>query len=125
MFWHKWWRQLRSPPRGREAQFFLTIRAKVGALELDEATTQVVLEQLIPAVYLSVVSKRSRDRQEVQELEERSRLMLAPLNGPTSPFAHLSSQQVQEIEKVAIECAQLFQRSSSCVEGRNGVAFIN
>ena len=98
----------------------MTIRTKVAALELDEATTQVVLEQLIPAVYLSVVSKRSRDRQEVQELEERSRLMLAPLNGPTSPFAHLSSQQVQEIEKVAIECATVFQRSSSCVEGRNG-----
>lgn len=90
-------------------QFFLTIRAKVEALQLDEPMAQVVLEQLIPAVYLSYVSKRTSDRQERQELEERSRLMLAPPPAPTSPFAHLSSTQLQEIEKVAIECAMLWK----------------
>ena len=98
----------------------MTIRAKVKALQLDEGTEQVLLDQLIPAIDLSYVSKRTSDRQERQELEEKSSLMLAPLNAPTSPFAHLSRSQVQEIEKVAIECAMLFQRSSSCVEGRNG-----
>ena len=78
------------------------------------------VEQLIPAIYLSIVSRKSNDQQEVQALEERSRLMLAKLNGATSPFAHFSSEKRQEIEAVAIECAHLFQRSSSCVEGRNG-----
>ncbi len=100
--------------------FFLTIRANVLALELDEGSQQVVLEQLIPAIYLSIVSRKSNNRQEVQELEERSRLMLASVNGATSPFIHYSFEKRQEIEAVAIECAHLFQRSSSCVEGRNG-----
>ena len=41
----------------------------------------------------------------------------APRDGP---LCGLGRQEKRLIENVAWECAQLFQRSSSCVEGRNG-----
>jgi hypothetical protein len=45
---------------------------------------------------------------------------LAPLRQSDSPLQHLDAERRREIEIVAAECADLFQRSSSCVEGRNG-----
>ena len=36
------------------------------------------------------------------------------------PFNSIEEPERKRIEQVAEECAQLFQRSSSCVEGRNG-----
>ena len=35
-------------------------------------------------------------------------------------MAALAEEQKKEVDRVARECAGLFQRSSSCVEGRNG-----
>jgi len=42
------------------------------------------------------------------------------LRRPDSPLQALPEQLRTDIETVAGECADLFQRSSSCVEGRNG-----
>jgi hypothetical protein len=46
--------------------------------------------------------------------------LLAPLNAPGSPLTGLPPDERALIEPVATESAQLFQRCSSCVEGRNG-----
>ena len=46
--------------------------------------------------------------------------LLAPLRSQDSPFLGVEPASLRRIEKVARECAELFQRSSSCVEGRNG-----
>jgi len=100
--------------------FFLTIRCKVEALRLEEEVENVVLKQLIPAIYLDLVSNKGNNSQEGRAMKERSRLMLALVNDSNGPLADLSTTCLSEIEKVALECAQLFQRSSSCVEGRNG-----
>ncbi len=36
------------------------------------------------------------------------------------PFSGITREELTAIETVAEECASVFQRSSSCVEGRNG-----
>ena len=100
--------------------FFLTITAKVRGLGLTEQVQEVVLSQLIPAIYVDLCSKRSSDPEERKRLSQLSQHLLDQVNARDGPFAELSSQELNKIEKVAIECAQLFQRSSSCVEGRNG-----
>ena len=46
--------------------------------------------------------------------------LLEPLRQPDHPLQALPPAERQRIEQVAGECADLFQRSSSAVEGRNG-----
>ena len=46
--------------------------------------------------------------------------MLEKLKGENNPIWLLSEEELEVVVQVALECAQLFQRSSSCVEGRNG-----
>jgi len=46
--------------------------------------------------------------------------LLEPLRQPDHPLNALPTGDRQRLEQVAAECADLFQRSSSCVEGRNG-----
>ncbi len=100
--------------------FCATIGAKVEALGLAPEIETLVHQQLIPAIYLERVAARSTRAERRRELEQRSRQLLAPLRQPDSPLQRLDADQRREIEIVAGECADLFQRSSSCVEGRNG-----
>jgi hypothetical protein len=102
------------------AFFFLTVRAKIEALCLAPQMEQAVYNNLIPAIYLRLVSKKVKDTQQRQELRKKSQELLAPLLSRDGPFCGLGREERLLINKVAQECAQLFQRSSSCVEGRNG-----
>jgi hypothetical protein len=102
------------------AFFLLTLKAKVEALSLSESVEQAVYDNLIPAVYLHLVSEKTKDAQQRQQLQTKAEQLLAPLLARDGPFAHLPEEEKLLIETVAKECASLFQRSSSCVEGRNG-----
>ncbi len=102
------------------AFFFLTITAKVNALSLAPHVEQVVYDNLIPGIYLHLVSEKSNSTQERHELQRQSEELLNPLRARDGPLSGLEEEERLVIERVAKECAQLFQRSSSCVEGRNG-----
>ena len=81
---------------------------------------QAVYDNLIPAIYLHLVSERTEDTEQRQKLQTKAEQLLIPLSARDGPFAHLQEEEKSVIETVAKECAGLFQRSSSCVEGRNG-----
>lgn len=66
------------------------------------------------------MSKRTADRVQRKQLTELSGQLLDKVNARDGPLSKLSPQELVELEKVAVECAQLWRRSSSCVEGRNG-----
>jgi hypothetical protein len=102
------------------AFFFLTVRAKVEALSLAPAVEQAVYANLIPAIYLQLVAAKAPEAEQRRALQHRSEELLAPLLRPDGPLSSLEREELVVIETVARECAQLFQRSSSCVEGRNG-----
>ena len=102
------------------AFFFLTTQAKIAALGLTQEQEQAVYDQLIPGVYLQLTADKAATAQERQALRQQSEHLLAPLQSVDSPLFLLDPAQKQRIEEVATECAQLFQRSSSCTEGRNG-----
>ncbi len=102
------------------AFFYLTLRAKVEALSLAPEVEQAVYDNLVPALYLHLVAEKTPEVSQRQHLQIKSKQLLAPLLTPDGPFGHLDQKEKMVIEKVAQECAELFQRSSSCVEGRNG-----
>jgi hypothetical protein len=100
--------------------FFATVEAKVEALHLAPEIEAAVHRRLIPAIYLERVAERSTDAETRRSLRRKSAELLAPLRQDNSPLGGLEESTVRDIETVAGECADLFQRSSSCVEGRNG-----
>ena len=102
------------------AFFWLIAKAKVEASSLTPEVEQAVYDHLIPAIYLSLVSEKTRDPEQRYTLLIKSKKLLAPLLSRNGPLADLETTEKVTIETVARECAQLFQRSSSCVEGRNG-----
>lgn len=102
------------------AFFILTIQAKVEALSLTVEQEQAVYNHLIPGIYLQMAADKAPTAQERQALRQQSQRLLAPLNCLESPLFLLELEQKKLVEGVATECAQLFQRSSSCTEGRNG-----
>ena len=100
--------------------FFMTVTVKVEALNLAPEIETLVYERLIPAVYLDQVATKTTNREQRHALHAQVARLLEPLNNVEGVFASLSDDQRQELEHLATECAGLFQRSSSCVEGRNG-----
>ena len=102
------------------AFFFATLQMKVEALNLPPALAAALREQLIPAIYLDRAAERCTDAEQRHALRALSAQLLAPLHQPQHPFQALSMAERQDLEQVAADCADLFQRSSSSVEGRNG-----
>lgn len=102
------------------AFFFLMVQAKVEALELAPSVEQAVYEHLIPSLYLARVAKKVQPAQQQHLLRERSQHLITPLLARDGPFQGLDADDLKVIQQVGQECADLFQRSSSCVEGRNG-----
>ena len=100
--------------------FFCIIRAKIDALSLSPEMEQVVYNQLIPGIYLDIVSKKAKTKEQRDKLRKKSEEILIPIQSRDGPLKGLSQDDIMQIENAALECAQLFQRSSSCVEGRNG-----
>lgn len=102
------------------AFFWSLVCWRLRSYQLAAEIKTVVLEQLIPGFYLQRVAEKAATAPQRHELSARSEELLQHARDPTSPLADLSSQQRGQLEGCAQQCAELFQRSSSCVEGRNG-----
>ncbi len=102
------------------AFFLATLHTRVEALDLPPDLEQAVLTQLIPGLYLARVAGRSTRADTRHRLTALSAQLLEPLRQPTHPLQAVAPARRAQIEAVAAACADLFQRSSSCVEGRNG-----
>ena len=100
--------------------YLLAIRAKVEVLSLAPEVEKAVFENFIPAIYLHIVSEKTKCGEVREQLRRKSEELLEPLRAVNGPFSCLTSEEIALIEEVSQECACLFQRSSSCVEGRNG-----
>jgi hypothetical protein len=100
--------------------FFLTLQAKVEALNLPADLEEAVHNHLIPAISLERVATRTSNAEQRQAPRARSAELLAPLRQSDHPLQRLPAAERAHIEQVATDCANLFQRSRSAVEGRNG-----
>jgi hypothetical protein len=102
------------------AFFFATVSARVEALALSPELEAAVLEQLIPAIYLERVASRSTAAETRHRVQAASTALLDALRRADHPLQRLAPEAGARVEQLAGACADLFQRSSSCVEGRNG-----
>jgi hypothetical protein len=102
------------------AWVWLVIRTRVAVLHLSPELERVLLEQLIAGLYLVRVAAKARTRAEGATITQVAEGLLAQARAPDGPLAALPAKQREALEREAAWCADLFQRSSSCVEGRNG-----
>jgi hypothetical protein len=102
------------------AWFWGMAHKRVEDLELSEEAERLVKECLIPGYYWQAAARKGRDAEERQRLKELGESLLEEAWADGGALAALAEDQKKEVERVARECAGLFQRSSSCVEGRNG-----
>jgi hypothetical protein len=102
------------------AFFWATVQTRVDALDLAPDMEYKVLTQLIQALYLERVAGRRTHAEDCQRLTALSAPWLEPVHQSTHPLQALAPACRVHIEAVATGCADLFQLSRSCVEGRNG-----
>jgi hypothetical protein len=95
------------------------VRNQVRKLDLVPSVAYALHAHLMPACYLERVaqSRTMRAGAPLRELAERLR---APLFEPGGRLAALNLTEQRQLMQQAQELAEVFQRSSSNVEGRNG-----
>lgn len=102
------------------AFLWLTVRAKVEALALAPAVEQAVYAHVIPAISVELVAQKATRAEQRHTLRTRAETLRTPLGARDGPWCSLRQAECALLEQVAATCAQLFQRASACVEGRNG-----
>src|SRR5262245_22639989 len=95
------------------------VRQQVRQLDLAPPQAYAMHAQLIPSYYLErVASTRTMTQWEpLRALAERLR---TPLFAPGGALSHLPLAEQSQLKAKATQLADVFQRSSSNVEGRNG-----
>jgi len=102
------------------AFFHLCAQMGISELHLSAELEVVVLKELIPALYLQVAGRKLPMASERAKVMAVSQPMLERIRGPGGALSQLPASERARIERVSGQAANLFQRSSSCVEGRNG-----
>ena len=98
--------------------FFFYLQQIMRGLNLDEQMGKA-FELLVSVEYIKMALKRSKDKGGRAAIEKTlSSLILRQRDGP---WKNLDPPTQAIWSKKARQCAAMFQRSSSCVEGRNGV----
>jgi hypothetical protein len=102
------------------AWFWGLAQKQVEQLELSEEQECAVYEGLPAGHYWEMAASRARQGEEGKRLKELAEGLQKEAWRAGAALASLAEEQKQQVERVARQCAGLFSRSSSCVEGRNG-----
>ena len=101
------------------AFFHSEVRARIDNLGLGSEVAETVEKHLVPAAYLDRAAEKARPADARPPLRDQA-ARLRELPHLQATLDTLTAEQRARVQRVASECADLFQRSSSCVEGRNG-----
>jgi hypothetical protein len=102
------------------AFFWATVSSRLASWQLPPAVATWLRDELLPAVYLDQATRKANTSVERQRLRARAEEVLARARSPDGVWGTLSEAERASLLAQARELANLFQRSSSCVEGRNG-----
>jgi hypothetical protein len=95
------------------------VRQQVAQLHVTPPVSYALHAHLIPSCYLERVAQ-TRTVQAGAPLRELAERLRMPLYAPGGALAALSEAEQNVLHQQAQELAEVFQRSSSTVEGRNG-----
>ena len=101
------------------AFFFKMIDIFLDNMQLSDRDKHVMHNHLIPGHYLKLAAGKERDVDCKADILQKAQTLLSIVDCLDSLDDKYSDCKIEKLEKAARECAQLFQRSSSCVEGRN------
>jgi hypothetical protein len=99
--------------------FWLMVQGRLKSLALDGTLEKVVVSVLLPAAYSELHATKAK----TADLRKQRLATAARLYEQLEQDKHWQSlprNRQDELKKVAVACVQIFQRSSSNVEGRNG-----
>ena len=102
------------------AFYFSMVTLYLDNLKLDFKTRGLLEDFLIPACYLKRVANTLADKSRRREILQTSEHLLSDFKARAGPFSSYSKEHLRQLQDIAEECAEFYQRSSSCVEGRNG-----
>ena len=94
---------------------------RVEALDLGAEVHDALFNLLIPLHYLRLRVRKTKTAEARADLRRTIARLEKAADAPGSVLARLPQPVRATCERVAVMCAQWFQRSSSNVEGRNGV----
>jgi hypothetical protein len=100
------------------AFFFQTIDLYMENMGLSARDKELMHNYLIPAYYLMQAANKERNPDRKSEILKKAEEILAIVDSD-GDCVRLTDMEISRLKQAAEECAQYFQRSSSCVEGRN------
>ncbi len=95
------------------------VRQQVKQLELTQTESYAMHAHLIPSYYLERVAS-TRTVTQGEPLRELAERMRTPLFAPGGALGECNPMEHNQLKAQAAKLAEVFQRSSSNVEGRNG-----
>ena len=108
--------------KGTLAFFWTFVTVLVGDLDfLTLKGNKVFYQCLLPLFYWRMYLNRCREKEQREEIQAVIKKLENELNVRDGPWNSFSKEQQEMLSDKAQECIEIFQRSSSCVEGRNGV----
>ena len=100
--------------------FWTTVLAWFTKWCLSPPVAKLMREILIPVCYLRLAVGKASTADERKRLQELAESVEARARSPNCVWNSLNAADQEQLRERADLCAKLFQRSSSCVEGRNG-----
>lgn len=104
---------------GTIAFYWMMLNELIESLSLSCLHEQLLRDTLIPAYYLMIASKKAKTAALRQQIKQKAEQLFSDLDNNEVWFDTDQTEQIL-LMNAAKNCAQLFQRSSSCLEGRNG-----
>jgi len=101
------------------AFFFQMIDIYLDNIQFSDRDKYLMHNYLIPGHYLKLAASKERDIDRKADLFEKAKELLSIIDELENLGEVSCDCKMEKLEKAARDCAQIFQRSSSCVEGRN------
>jgi len=101
------------------AFYWMMVNQLIESLSLSCKHEQLLRDALIPAHYLMIASKKAKTAERRHQIKQQAEQLFSVLEN-NEVWANTEQIDQGILMSAAKECAQQFQRSSSCLEGRNG-----
>ena len=99
--------------------YWMMVSQLIDSLSLSCKHEQLLRDTLIPAHYLMIASKKAKTAELRHQIKQQAEQLFSGLE-TNDIWVNTVKIDQNLLMNTAKECAQLFQRSSSCLEGRNG-----
>ena len=101
------------------AFYFKMVDIYLDNTQLSVRDKSLMYSYLIPGHYLKLAADKERDLERKANILKKARELLSINENHENLDKRICDCEIEKLDKAAKDCAQIFQRSSSCVEGRN------